>query len=194
MPTRTRPPVSIGALVALASIGLATASRAQQGWVTHTIENELIVGTPDQPVGYAFDCPLEVFEFGPSVWIDATIYEPSRASELNIELEHESGFVLSFDGSDSNPYDLGPADVDLGFADEPGTWQTGITVDIFGQLPSIEGAWTVWVYDEHDSLVGPEGTLTMTVTFWAPAPGTSALLLGAIGASCRRRSATKAPA
>jgi hypothetical protein len=176
----------------LVPLVVAASAAAQPGWYTYEFANEPISGTPDQPTPYTFVCPLEVFEFGPSLWIEAEILDPSRAGELNITLEHESGFLLSFDGSDGNPHDLGPADIDLGFDDEPGRWQAFVTVDIFGQIPSVEGAWTVSVYDEFDSLPGPEGTLSMSVTFWAPAPGTPVILLSAAAATGRNRNRNRA--
>lgn len=131
--------------------------------------------------------PLESIKW----WIEYEALTPSWGSELVIELvHHPSGFMFSFDGSDSNFSDLGPNDVLFGWSNTSGVF-TAHGDFAFPTPPPFDtyGEWWVTIYDEFDD-PGPDGRFlpgSHIIINKVPTPG-AAVLLGLAGiAGVRRR-------
>ncbi|MEZ6243411.1 MAG: PEP-CTERM sorting domain-containing protein [Phycisphaerales bacterium] len=114
----------------------------------------------------------------------------SWGSELIIQLSHESGYSIEFDGSDANFADLGPSDVQFGWGNTDGHFTSTSLVSVQNGPSDTTGTWTVTVFDEFDD-DGVDGVLNGSITInKVPAPGGLALIgLGSIACLHRRRRA-----
>jgi len=115
----------------------------------------------------------------------------SWGSETRIVIEHESGFMLTADGSDDNFADTGPDDVIFGWGDDSGQFFFTDQIDLRGQLDDTQGLWTITFFDEFDDGPNPDHQYldgSRIIIKKIPAPASAALLgLGGLVAARRRR-------